>query len=300
MRAVWSFWTRPHQHARRGVWLSDRHHLLSWVLSVETARRHHPDTALVTDTAGARMLADGVGIDFGAVSTALDALDASDPEIWALGKLHAYAAQDRPFVHVDADVFLWNALPERLTRAAVFTQNPEPFEPGHPYYRPERLAAWLRAGGGWVPEEWSWFLQSGRQLRGDCCGIVGGRDVEFLRRYASMSIQTLEAPVNHAIWSRFADRQLDSLCLEQFYLAACVEHRGMTMEYLFSSIEESWAPGAATAAGYTHLISNAKSDPLLMQRLETRVARDYPEAYERVLRYLRDTAPGGVAAERAA
>ncbi|HEX2189231.1 MAG TPA: hypothetical protein VHG51_10060 [Longimicrobiaceae bacterium] len=72
------------------------------------------------------------------------------------------------------------------------------------------------------------------------------------------------------------------------------------MEYLFGSIEESWAPGAAAAAGYTHLISTAKSDPVLMERLEARVARDHPEAYERVLRYARDAGLDGVAAHRAA
>ncbi|HEX2189230.1 MAG TPA: DUF6734 family protein [Longimicrobiaceae bacterium] len=249
MRSVWSFWSRPHEHARKRVWLTERHHLLSWVLSVETARRHYPDTALVTDAAGARMLVDGLEIPFARVSTELDALDGSDPEFWALGKLYAYAAQDRPFVHVDADVFLWSALPERLAAAPVFTQNPEPFEPGHPFYRPERVEEWLRAEGGWVPEEWSWYLRSGRPLRGDCCGILGGRDVELIGRYASEAVRTAEDPANRAAWSRVPNRQVDSLCLEQFYLSACVERRGRGWSTCSAASRSRGRPGRRPPPG---------------------------------------------------
>jgi hypothetical protein len=58
MKAVWSFWSKPFAAHRHAMWPSEKHHLCSWVLSVETARQHYPDTWLVTDNAGARMLMD--------------------------------------------------------------------------------------------------------------------------------------------------------------------------------------------------------------------------------------------------
>src|SRR6266567_9051444 len=78
LRSVWSLWTKPVM-AGLSNWTSELHHLFGWVLSVETARQHYPQTALYTDDAGARLLVDQVGLQFDYVSTALNALDAHDP-----------------------------------------------------------------------------------------------------------------------------------------------------------------------------------------------------------------------------
>lgn len=298
MRAVWSYWSRPREVARGHAWLAERFHLFSWVLSLETARRHHPRTALVTDTPGARMLVDGLGLEFGAVSTSLDALSRSDPWMWALGKLYAYREQTEPFVHVDSDVYLWKALPRRLRSAPVFTQNPEPLSEETFFYRPHFVEEWLLSrAGGWLPPEWSWFLRSGLAPRGDCCGIFGGCDVEFIRHYARQAVAMVEHPENRRTWVDVPHRELDMISVEQYLLAACVEHHartpgarfaGVRMEHLFESVEHAYAPGQAEAVGYTHLIAGAKGEAAVMARLEKRMARDHPDAYERCLRYVHD------------
>jgi hypothetical protein len=90
MRAVWSFWTKPFHAYYKGNWASEKHHLLAWVLSVETARKHYPVTALITDDDGARLLVDGLGLQFTCVSTALNALPNLEHEWFNLGKLYAY------------------------------------------------------------------------------------------------------------------------------------------------------------------------------------------------------------------
>jgi hypothetical protein len=75
MRAVWSFWTAPFAAYQHRIWFSPRHHLLSWVLSVETARRHYAETVLVTDGPGADFLVGRLQLPFKEVMTSLDALD---------------------------------------------------------------------------------------------------------------------------------------------------------------------------------------------------------------------------------
>src|ERR1039458_675758 len=72
MRAVWSFWSKPYKAHREGIWASQKHHLLSWVLSVATASVHYPDTELYTDDWGAWLLVDQLGLVFGKVSTDLN------------------------------------------------------------------------------------------------------------------------------------------------------------------------------------------------------------------------------------
>lgn len=69
MRAVWSLWTKPFREGRGRPWFSEKHHLLGWVLSVETASKHYSKTSLFTDDKGARMLVDSIGLEFDHVST---------------------------------------------------------------------------------------------------------------------------------------------------------------------------------------------------------------------------------------
>jgi hypothetical protein len=187
MRAVWSFWSKPFQAQRRHSWPSERHHLFAWVLYVETARRHYPDTWLVTNDGGASVLVDQLGLPFTHVSTTLNALAHHDPEWWALDKIYAYRMQEQPFVHIDSDVFLWKPLPERLERADVFAQNPEPLS-WNTSYDPERLEHAIQGtAGGWLPDEWQWYRRA-RDRRAECCGIFGGNRIDFINRFAEASI----------------------------------------------------------------------------------------------------------------
>ncbi len=295
MRAVWSFWTKPFEYDRGSAWYSGKHHLLSWILSLEAARRHYPRTCLITDSAGARMLVDGLGLEFETVSTCLDRLRHCHPDWWALGKLHAYRRQEAPFVHIDSDVYLWNRLPSRLETAAVFAQSPEsfPFE-GESWYRPGVCVEALESGGGMVPEEWRWAVAR-RCDRAACCGIFGGCEVEFIRYYADLGIRSVEHPDNQAGWMRLGGNMADNLFIEQYSLIACIEFhrrargrflRRLNIRYLFPGPQEAYDPACARKAGYTHLIGAAKRHPVLARRLEARVKADFPERYESCLRYL--------------
>jgi len=273
----------------RSTWLEPRHHLLSWVLSLETARRHFRNTVLVTDTAGATLLVEGLGLAFNEVSTDLDCLADAEPEWWALGKLAAYRTQHEPFIHVDSDVYLWSPLPDRLITAPVLAQNIEIFQPGNSYYDPEVFESAL-VGHGWLPPEWLGTRQLGRApLAAVCCGIVGGTDVEFLAHYAAQAIDLVSRPENGSALDRLEDRASHVILVEQFLLWACLKyHRGnpssrfrdIWIEYLFESEEQAYQ-GAAVSP-YTHLIGSAKRNHLIMDRLERRVRRQYPELASRI------------------
>lgn len=326
LRAVWSLWTKPLTQSSRAGWLSPKHHLLSWLLSFESARRFYPETHLVTDDEGARTLIDGLGLEFEHVSTALNALARHDPDWWVLGKLHAYRHQDAPFVHIDSDVFLWEPLPERVASAAVFAQNPEHFgpcaAPDPPElitpYRPELIERALTADArGWLPEEWVWFRRArpDRQ-RGECCGVFGGTRTDFVRHYAETALRLAHDPANESGWARVRDMVDSTVDVEQYTLAACVEYHaarpespfaGVRIAYLFDSAAAAYEPYSASYPGnthlfgraeqeaiiadhpgYTHLIGRSKQDAAIADRLERRVRRDYPEQYERCLALVHD------------
>lgn len=294
MRAVWSFWSKPYRAGRGSPWLSDYHMRLAWGLSVELARRHYPNTALVTDSEGARMLVDRMKLPFGRVSLELNKLKNHDPDWWALGKLYAYRRWSEPFVHIDSDVFLWNRLPEELEAAPVFAQSPETFDADrdqhwYPLRPVERTFA--RFPDGFLPEPWRWYSARPGPLVAGNCGIVGGQHSELLSEYADLGIRTAEDPDNARAWATWGDKGFCNVLIEQFLLNAVVEHRrahpqleidrDLSLSYLFPTDGAAYDPRAAEAAGYTHLIGGAKRNPDLMADLEARMWADYPEVAER-------------------
>jgi hypothetical protein len=297
-RAVWSFWSKPFQTDRKSFWFSEKHHLLSWVLSFERARQLYPETVLITDDDGVHMLTDGLGLEFDTVSTELNALKTQNPDWWVSGKLYAYRSQTQPFVHLDNDVFLWKALPERVLSAPVLAQNPEYFTFGDEsaWYRPEVYKAIVESTHGWLPEEFNWYV-SGRGNQPMNCGLFGGNHVDFINYYANRAIQLVEHPQNQRALPLLQRKTLDSFMVEQYFLTACIfyhqhqeksVYRDVSIECLFTSFEEAFRE--ANKVGFTHLLGAAKRNPKWADKLEKRVAKDYPNRYERCLKYLNEAA----------
>jgi hypothetical protein len=291
MRAVWSFWSRPFEVGQGQRWGSPLHHWLAWGLSVQAARRHYPETVLITDKRGKKLLIDELGLPFREVSTELDGLRGLDPGWWAVGKLVAYALQDRPFVHIDNDVFLWRPLPRDITQSPVFAQCPEHFDLDERSRRPAEVESAFAASALTLPVEWEWARSKwGSSLREENCGIIGGNQVEFLRHFARTATDLVLQSANAAAWARLPDKSRYNFIVEQFLLAACVEfhrfhpgtpYRGVRIKHLFASWGSATDSSQAARVGFTHLLGGAKSHPIVGARLEARMRRDDPDYFQR-------------------
>lgn len=296
MKAIWSFWTKPDDYRRR-TWASERHHLLAWALSLGTVQRHYEETSLHTDTRGARLLIDVLGLGFKSVSTALDRLEGCDPAWWGLAKLDAYRSQTEPFLHFDNDTFLWRRLPERIENAQVVAQNAEDFVVGASFYAPEKFDRVLLAADGWAPEEWKWYGSIGPRRRAACCGVFGGNNLDFIRHYANTAFAMAENPRNSPGWAVSEKHDSDNLLFEQYLLSACLNYhraregspfQSISIEYLFPGTANPYDSRTAADLGYTHLIGGAKRHPRVGERLERRMADEYPETYERIIAWTQD------------
>ena len=289
MNAVWSLWSRPMESDFRGGWRSLRAHLLSWVLSVETGRRHFAAAHLVTDARGAELLVDRLGLAFDDVSISLDALDGTDPELWAMGKLHAYREQRAPFLHIDSDVYLWKPPPAAAYDADLFTTYAEHRRHGDAYYRPAGLKADIRRVGGWIPDELDAYTTVGGTMTAENCAVIGGRRTDFIAAYADASISMLEHGANAHAWALRRPMMPDMLIFEQHMLAAFLQFHVGRPGSPFCDVhvaryfpDEYLAFHTSNDAGFTHLISRAKDDPALIARLDRRVQREHPALHERV------------------
>ena len=290
MRAVWSFWSKPFLTYYGRIWSKPLHHLLAWGLSFRAAARHYSDTMLVTDRFGRRLLIDQLGLPFVHVSTGLEVLQHIDPGWWALGKLLACGLQNRPFVHLDNDVFLWKALPRELTESPVIAQCPYSFTCNDPYFRPQEIELAFAQESLELPTEWIWARTNRTHFPAANGGILGGSDVEFLRYYAQSALELILKPENVPAWSRIADKQWPYVLIEEFFLIACVDYhasqatspyRGVRARYVFPSWGHAYDPKRAARVGFTHLIGGAKSHPSVGHRLEDRVRREDPAYFRR-------------------
>jgi hypothetical protein len=284
MRAVWSFWSKPFRGEKGRMWRSPLHHMLAWGLSLRLARRYFPETALVTDTPGKALLVDAVGLTFTHISTELDEIRHCDSGWWALGKLIAYRGQQKPFIHLDTDVFLWKPLPASMLNASVFAQCPEDHPPLETWCGPQDVEGAFGTHGIPLPPEWEWARsRSLSSFREANCGIMGGNRLDFIAYYATLAIDLMLNPVHAPAWATFPDRAGFNMVVEQFLLQACFEFhrshpqspfRGMHMRYLFHSHAEAFNHEAAARAGFTHLLGGAKLDPYVSRRLEERTAQE--------------------------
>jgi len=285
MHAIWSYWSQPAGADHRARWASPLDHLASWTLSVHLARKWFDHLVLYSDSEGARLLVDGLNLPFDEVHCLIDQVPASLGRWWALGKLYAYRAQQQAFVHLDSDVFLWKPLPGRIAQAQVFAQNTERFPLAGSYYAPSVLVDLARNAGGWLPEELLWYTRAGGN-EACCCGILGGSRVEFICEYADRAIALVER--NEFAWLSLPAHLEPNVVVEQYFLSAFYyfqcrtgRYSDVELRYLFASEQDAYNPVRSAAAGYTHLMATAKTDPAVSARLTERAQREFPSTFER-------------------
>jgi hypothetical protein len=294
MRAVWSFWSKPYSEHKGLRWREHLHHLLAWGLSLRLASRHYPETVLITDKVGKSLLIDHLGLSFTDVSTELERLRKADASWWALGKLVAYSLQDRPFFHLDTDVFLWRPLPANVMNASVFAQCPEDHALDE-WCGPRDIERAFAQHGLTLPAEWEWSRSRfPSYFREENVGVLGGTRFDFIRYYANLAIGLVMNPNHAAAWATFPEKAFGyNFVIEQFLLAACVDFhrfnpgspfRGISIRYLFPSCAEAFDQKAAARLGFTHLLGTAKMNHSTVRRLEERVQHEDPAFYQHCLR----------------
>ena len=268
--------------------------LAAWIFSLEKARCHFTRTKLHTDDHGARLLVDGLGLEFSQIELTLNALNGCDTNFWSKGKLLSYLMETEPFVHLDYDVFLLRGLPERLLHAPVFAQSLEPFTLwGGSGYRPHVIESLIEGvQDGWMPKEWRWYSHSGEQQAGVCCGIFGGNQLDFIHHYARTALQILDSRGNRKAFAvaPMSLRKWIIIHVEQYLLSAMLNYyrsqdritfSNLGMEHLldYRSLNED-----VEREGYIHLIGQSKIKPNVIKRLEARVRDEYPNLWERLER----------------
>lgn len=250
------------------------------VVSFSYAKKHYRNVYLVTDSKSLSLFEN---IPFTKIFTDLDELHELEEKYhryWSLGKIKTIelaTRSNRPFVQIDYDVFLQKPLPNWLTSSRVFAQSTETVSHTYAY----NLDLFYEIYGYLGP----------CVHRSDVaynCGIIGGTDIEFFKKYSrgvldfvnhsknkrafDIELGNKEAAIEsyitfsqyHIIPNKVPNFQF-AIWSEQYYLACLSIQEKLKIEVLLkdSSSSDEYIAKQASELGYVHLL-DGKNDESLM------------------------------------
>lgn len=219
------------------------------------------DMELVTDIRGLE-IADRLGWRFRSFSTALE--DFCPPEVrhvWMLGKVRAQQIQSRPHVHIDLDLILLKALPNRMLLAAVIGQSKD-----HPKSYHDPFVREIIAYTGIVPH-----------AAPINTGLIGWNDMAFCRDYCERSMG-----LSIHAGKKFSHGGCVSIICEQLLLADMARERRVHVEVAIP-LAKHCGPRDMKDVQFLHLWGTSKRNPAWLDKVERRFAEDHPVEYLRFL-----------------
>lgn len=235
---------------------------LSWITSVKSAKLHFKNVVLVTDTWAWDNIFSKLDLPFDEVKLTLDSID-ENTNMWAISKAHAILEMNEPFLHIDSDVYIWEALDKKYLMSNLLVQSNESSESDiqSDFYNQLEQLHLLYFNGTNVYLDNS--NMSERNIYAYNCGVVGGTDVEFLRKWAGQMIETANS-IDYIMPSinELTNSGDIMVWVEQTLLMLMAEHHMVDVSELVEiGVEQSY---------YTHFCGNVKRDVNLMKSLNVK------------------------------
>lgn len=285
MKIVQTFWSGNHASIINNNygWHSPDYHLAAWALSCLTLRQFYDEVELYTDQKGAEILIDRLQLPYTKVHIELDQLNDLPAGLWAMSKIHTYAQQTTPFLHVDGDVFIWEAFDEDLLKGDLIAQNKEV---GTEHFYADMFRE-VKTSVPFVPHLVAQAPQHSAEIYAYNAGIFGGNHVTFFKEYTNMCFNFIEQ--NKAHIAPVPKGHLN-VFFEQHFFYCLAQHQGLEVSTLFDEIIPD---NGYTGMGdfhltprlkqYLHLIGPFKRDYKSCEKMLQTFRRDYPNYYEKVV-----------------
>jgi len=261
MKIYHSFWDYGYRELTNDLY---NMHKLSALLALENYGNIH----LITTEKGKKFLN---GIPYTSVSIFDEEIDTNLKETWSISKLYAYRQilkENKPFIHIDYDVFLFKKLPTFLENSDVLVQHIEDVETLSNYYNKnvfEKNCPNL-------------FIYDKKNKYAANMGIFGGNDLKSIKFYTEESLRLLNDNDNkNKFWLPknvgLTYHNAKAILLEQFYLIQCLNKINVKVTTLFDDLINGWPKEEdANKFGYTHLLGS-KGNKKLMEQIERTILK---------------------------
>ncbi len=267
-------------------WVAPEFHLMSWALSCLLVQRQYGAVTLHANSPAADLLVQKIGLPYTAIHLTHDELILPDEKLWALPKIHTYALQEAPFLHIDGDVFLFAPLPEYITAAALAAQN---IEEATEYYTATQRE--LMQHFTYFPACVKADFEREAPIRAVNAGILGGSDTDFFKTYAAAAFEYIDKNKSklHLI---NADRF--NVFFEQHLFYSMAKEQDATVRVLFNDLFNDRGyknmgnfqetPFNQT---YLHLLGHFKRDRWTCIQMAYKLRELFPTYYYRIIALFR-------------
>jgi hypothetical protein len=190
--------------------------MASLALAVKIASYNFKEVEVVSNNWGLNIIE-----KFGLPATLrndLEELKGLSKYFWAYGKIKAYSIQDKPFLHIDNDCFMWDGIPEDKKESRFLFQSREYFrKPGYGLYLP------LKKVYNEAPVKIKEIVEVTDYAYN--CGVCGGTDVDLFKEWADCSHRYITAPENQDTFFKNNPDMLihQNLFHEQYFGASLIQ-----------------------------------------------------------------------------
>jgi hypothetical protein len=285
MKIIQSLWTTPlHTNASddvnlryAGGWPSSKYHAISWALSALKLKQLYEKIHLYADNEGRDWLINQLQLPYNEVHVELNELDRYHPSLWSLSKIYAYGKQDRPFLHIDGDVFMWKPLPTEKMKAILLCQN---VEENFSFYSASLEE--IKQHFSFLPELFK--RNNGQQTLAANAGVMGGNNTTFFANYARQAFELVER--NKQELNKIDVGAFNNV-LEQYFLFQLARERSLHFEAIFDSIPESYMPllqinTAPVISSFVHTVGNSKKNMMICLEMEARLKFEFPKIHAHI------------------
>jgi hypothetical protein len=174
------------------------------------------------------------------------------------------AEKQRPFIHIDYDVILWEGMPKKIYNAEVFAQNEE--SSSYSSYEVDKLSKNC---------PYISYINKVNQKRAAAnMGIFGGTNTNFIYTYANNALHFANHPTNYNFWKTFngfSHTWNMATIVEQYFLLTMSNFIGQKITYLF---DNGWPTNKeAKEQQYTHFMSD-KEHPKIYEKID-QISREH-------------------------
>ena len=259
-------------------WNSPQHHLMAWAYSCLKLKELYPDVEFYTDSHGAKILIDTLGLPYSNYHIEYDNLK-YNPSLWALPKVLTYGKQQQPFIHIDGDVFVFEKFNNETVNGRLIAQNQEI---STSYYKGafEQIINRIT----YTPELFRENLFS-KYPKAYNAGILGGCDMELISKYVWEAVNFVEQ--NYAVHSNANF----NIIFEQLLFYSIAQASGVKVECYYDKIfnDNGYVLDlfgdflSLPKLKYLHLIGPLKRNKFACDQLTKRLYSEYPDYFIRIV-----------------
>lgn len=295
MKIVQSLWTKkvhkqtPHNYStiHSCGWPSKKYNYLAWALSALQYRKFYDQVELVTDKIGYDLLINKLELPYTSVKVVLDDVSLHHEDLMMLGKVYAYSIQQEPFLHVDADTFIWQKFDDELMNGDLICQSPEKGTFYNKLYGDVYFS--MLRHFQYCPQILEESIQRNNSIQAINAGIIGGRDYAFFTEYAKVVFDFVERNIDYL---HKIDVVSANIIFEQFVFSSQAEAKQKNIRFLGSQegrfltdiVDLTGVPGRTP---YVHLYAGHKKGGYFVNAMEHRMIKDHPQHYFRIMKLLK-------------